>query len=112
MDTDPEVDPGEEGDDPWWRLIELVADDSHRALNVALAVSELTDDVNVLAVLGAGAVEELLTKATDENLERILLEARRRPSFRMAFRCVWTSSMPPAVKARVDEALAAYGGNL
>jgi hypothetical protein len=65
-----------------------------------------------LAVVGAGAIEDLLIKHPEETLERILAEARRTPNFRTAFRCVWTTRMAPMVKDRVDAALTVYGGNL
>jgi hypothetical protein len=112
VQTHPEADPGESGDDPWWRLTERVWEDPTGGLDIVLAICELTDDIDTLAVVGAGAIEELLVTHPAESLERILVAARRSPNFRKAFRCVWTASMAPEVKARVDAALAAYGGNL
>jgi len=112
VETDPEADPGPDGDDPWWRLTERSWQDPAGALEVVQIICGLTDDVDVLAVVGAGVIEDLLTKHPAETLERILVEARQTPNFRTAFRCVWTTGMSPSVKDRVDAALEAYGGNL
>ena len=112
VETDPEADAGPDGDNPWWRLSEQSWEDPIGALDVVLAICDLTDDVEILAVVGAGAIEDLLIEHPTKTLERILAEARRTPNFRTAFRCVWTSRMAPSVKAHVDAALAAYGGNL
>lgn len=108
--TDPENE-FELDDDPWQHLSELVDDDAEAALSVARRITELTADAHMLAVLGAGPIEELLQKHP-RSVEAILLDARRSPSFRNAFRSVWTGGLPPAVKAKVDEAIAIYGGSL
>jgi hypothetical protein len=112
VETDPEADPGPDGDDPWWRLTERSWEDPTGTLDIVLAICDLTDNIEVLAVVGAGAIEDLLTKHPTETLDRILAEAHRTPNFRTAFRCVWTTGMTPVVKDRVDAALAVYGGNL
>jgi hypothetical protein len=109
-ETDPETELGIEHD-PWWRLSELTDDEPDLALAVVVQIAALTEDMHVLSVLGAGPVEDLLIKHP-ATLDGILLEARRSPNFRKAFRCIWTSGMSQAVKAKVDEALKAYGGNL
>ena len=108
--TDPENELGIE-QDPWWRLSELTDDEPEVALAVAVQIAALTEDIHVLSVLGAGVVEDLLTKHP-AILDGVLLEARRSPNFRKAFRCVWTSGMSQAVRVKMDEALKAYGGNL
>ena len=98
-------------DDPWQHLSELVEEDAEAALSVARRITELTDDVHMLSVLGAGPIEELL-RQHPATLDAVLLEARRSPSFRKAFRCVWTGGLAPAVKAKADEVISIYGGNL
>lgn len=108
--TDPENE-FELDDDPWQHLSELGDDDAEAALLVARRITELTDDAHMLAVLGAGPIEELLQKHPG-TVDAVLLDARRSPSFRNAFRCVWTGGLTPVVKAKVDETIAAYGGNL
>ena len=108
--TDPE-NAFELDDDPWRHLSELVEDDAASALSVARRITELTDDAHMLSVLGAGPIEELLQRHP-ATVDAVLLDARRSSSFRKAFRSVWTGALPPAVKAKVDEAIAAYGGNL
>lgn len=96
---------------PWWRLDDLIHDQPDVGLAVLCEITARVDGMDVLAVIGAGPIEDLLCSHPSVT-DKVLDEARRSPNFRKAFRCVWTSRMEPAVKARVDEALALYGGNL
>ena len=59
---------------------------------------------NVLNVLAAGPLEDLIAKRGNDFIDRIEAEAHRDPEFRNLLGGVWKNATPDDVWARVDKA--------
>ena len=57
----------------------------------------------VFQVLAAGPLEDLLVHHGVKVVDRVDVEARRNPAFRLLFNGVWRSSIQPAVWARLEK---------
>jgi hypothetical protein len=63
------------------------------ALLVMYKISELSDDKNVLASLGAGPLEDLLqSKHAGNYIDEVIIRARQYENWRFALGCVWSKS--------------------
>jgi hypothetical protein len=85
---------------------DLARSDSHRALDLALAVLARTEDTRLLALLAAGLLEDLVLGESDDILTRIEAEAARDPRFRRLLTGVWLTRASAAATARIEKARA------
>ena len=89
---------------------ELPREQPDLALAAILKVLERIDTTGpneVLGVLAAGPLEDLLNYNGDHVVDQLDLQARRDPSFRLLLNGVWDSSIAPEVLFK----LAKYRGN-
>ena len=69
-----------------------------------LAVLAKEPPVEVVQILAAGPLEDLLASSGPQVIERVEIEARRSPHFRHLLGGVWRNQCPPEVWARVERA--------
>lgn len=97
-----------EGHPLWWAL-ERFMDSDTDAEDIWLAVLHIlarSPPDEVLAVLAAGPLEDLVHENGDAFIDRIELRARQDPAFRQLLNGVWESGTPE-VWLRVEQARAA-----
>ena len=81
----------------------LIHDRRNEAWDVLVRAVELTDDDDVLGLLGAGYLEDLVEYHGDEFIDRIEAQAGRSGRFRRALGAIWAFDSP--VRGRVDAIL-------
>ena len=91
----------------WWAIHQfMLVDSTTSPEDCWLAILEILSrkpPQQVMQVLAAGALEDLITHHGPEFIERIELEARRNSAFRHLLGGVWRSSTPE-VWTRVEQA--------
>ena len=97
------------GDDPFWWAVERFMELIHRDGEVEpedcwkaiLRILELDPEPEVIAILAAGPLEDLINHHGPQFIDRIEAEARRNSKFRYLLGGVWESSTPE-IWARVE----------
>lgn len=74
------------------KVIHMALDEPHALWPILLEVTSQTDDHDVLEILGAGPLEDLITYQGVGFFERIEEQYRQNPAFREALSNVWISS--------------------
>ncbi len=95
-------------DHPLWWAIERLHDSSTDPEDIWLVILRVlakSPPEEVLGVVAAGPLEDLIHYKGDDFIDRIELLARRDPAFRLLLRGVWESGSP-AVWDRVERACA------
>ena len=107
--TRPHIDGVEDEDPDWWAVELLMRDyflrsDEPRVRAVLdLLVGRAPDD-DVLGVVAAGPLEDLVMEADEDRLRWIEQRAEESPRFRQALQRVWVWRLPPDALARVEQA--------
>jgi hypothetical protein len=83
---------------------ELVREDPFKALALVKAVLAIEDNPNVIALLAAGMLEDLIPPEDGPVVDAVVAEAERDPRFRHLLGGVWFSSMSPTVTERLEKA--------
>ena len=90
----------------WWaneRFFELMPEHPDECWHTILAILDREPGENVLAILGAGPLEDLIQEHGPAFIDKIEFEARENPPFKALLSRVWESSNPE-VWARVQRA--------
>lgn len=90
----------QEAELPWWaydELEQLVSNHPFDALDVILAILEITTDERTIASLAAGPLESLLVKHGKRVVERVIGLATTYPRFYELLQGVWGNSVDPDV---------------
>jgi len=96
-----------ERDDDWGEMFdfqhELVANDPLGALDLVKAILEIEDNPNVLGLLAAGMLEDLIPDQDGPVVDAVVAEAERNPKFRNLLGGVWFYGMSPEVTERLTK---------
>lgn len=84
------------------REYELVREESEAALSFILEVLRRNRSPQILEVLSAGPLEDLLAKHGERIIGAVEQEAKNNPSFATLLGGVWQNEMPNAIWARVQ----------
>ncbi len=85
----------------------MLHEDTHTTLAFIFTASDLCENDEQRAYLGAGTLESLLVNEGPDVIDRVLERARRDPAFRRVLSGVWGhSAMDRAVRERIDWFLA------
>ncbi|MGH6735440.1 MAG: DUF6869 domain-containing protein [Methyloceanibacter sp.] len=97
-----------ERDDHWSALFDfqsdLVSNDPLSALELVKAILEIEDNPNMLGLLAAGMLEDLIPEQDGPVIDAVVTEAERNPRFRRLLGGVWFYSMSPEVTERLEKA--------
>jgi hypothetical protein len=97
-----------EKDEHWSELFdfqsELVTNDPLEALELVKAILEIEDNPNVLGLLAAGLLEDLIPSQDSPVVDAVVAEAERNPRFRHLLGGVWFYSMSPEVAEKLEKA--------
>jgi hypothetical protein len=83
---------------------ELVRDEPFKGLALVKAILAIEDNPNVIALLAAGMLEDLIPAEDGPVVNAVVAEAERDPRFRQLLGGVWFSSMSPTVTERLETA--------
>lgn len=83
---------------------ELIGNDPLAALELVKAILAIETDQNVLGLLAAGMLEDLLPDENGPVIDAVVDEARRNPRFRDLLCGVWFYGMSPEVTERLEKA--------
>lgn len=83
---------------------ELVNNDPLRALDLVTAIVAIEDNPNVLGLLAAGMLQDLLPAEGGPVIDAVVAEAERSPHFRDLLRGAWFSGLNADVIERLDKA--------
>jgi len=102
-------------DDPDFEAVEaffsLLDDDPEHLYRLLEVVVQASDDEEVLSMVGAGPLEDLLCYHGEEFVDRVLVRARQDRSWRFALGNVWISrAKSRAVREQVEAAQKLYFG--
>lgn len=78
--------------------------DPLRALELVTAIVAIEDNPNVLGLLAAGMLEDLLPVEDGPVIDAVVAEAERSPRFRDLLRGAWFSGLNANVVERLDKA--------
>jgi hypothetical protein len=96
-----------ERDDNWTALFdfqsELISNDPLAALELVKAILEIDDNPNVLGLLAAGMLEDLIPEEDGPVIDAVVAEAARNPRFRELLGGVWFYGMSPKVTERLKK---------
>ncbi len=102
-----------ERDDDWGEMFdlqsELVGSDPLGALDLVKAILEIEDNPNVLGLLAAGMLEDLIPEQDGPVVDAVVTEAERNPKFRRLLGGVWFYGMSPEVTERLEKARGEVG---
>lgn len=94
-----------ERDDHWYDLMDyqndLTGADPMRALELVKAILEIEDNPNMLGVLSAGMLEDLIPARDGPVVDAVVAEAARNPQFQDLLCGVWFSGLSSEVAARL-----------
>ena len=92
-------------------LTTLVETDPQTAIGVMDEIMHQTDDRLILSVIGAGELEDLMSRPdADTYLEDIFRRARADPNWRYAFCCMYTTGFQnDSVRRECESIIARYG---
>jgi len=97
-----------ERDDNWSDLFdfqnELVGNDPLEALELVKAILAIEDDPNVLGLLAAEMLEDLIPEENGPVVDAVVDEAARNEKFRHVLGGVWFYGMSPKVAERLEQA--------
>jgi hypothetical protein len=97
-----------ERDDDWGAMFDLqqdlVGNDPLGALELVKAILEIEDNPNVLGLLAAGMLEDLIPEDDGPVVDAVVAEAERNPRFRYLLGGVWFYGMSPEVTERLEKA--------
>ncbi|MEZ5828358.1 MAG: hypothetical protein R3D30_12100 [Hyphomicrobiales bacterium] len=97
-----------ERDDNWSDLFdfqnELVSNDPLEALELVKAILAIEDNPNVLGLLAAGMLEDLIPADDGPVIDAVVDEASRNEKFRRLLGGVWFYGMSPKVAERLEQA--------
>lgn len=97
-----------EKDGDWSALFdyqsELVNNDPLEALELVKAILAIEDNANVLGLLAAGMLEDLIPAEDGPVVDAVVAEAERNERFRHLLGGVWFYSMSPEVTERLEKA--------
>lgn len=97
-----------ERDEDWGAMFdfqyELVGNDPLGALELVKAILEIEDNPNVLGLLAAGMLEDLIPEQDGPVVDAVVAEAGRNPRFRDLLCGVWFYGMSPEVTERLEKA--------
>jgi hypothetical protein len=97
-----------ERDDDWSAMFdfqhELVGNDPLGALELVKAILEIEDNPNVIGLLAAGMLEDLIPEQNGPVVDAVVAEAERNPRFRHLLGGVWFYGMSPEVTERLEKA--------
>ncbi|MET0688871.1 MAG: DUF6869 domain-containing protein [Methyloceanibacter sp.] len=97
-----------EKDEHWSKLFdfqnELVNNDPLKALELVKAILEIEANPNVLGLLAAGMLEDLIPSQDGPVVDAVVAEAARNPRFRHLLGGVWFYSMSPEVTEKLEKA--------
>jgi hypothetical protein len=83
---------------------ELVSNDPLGALDLVKAILSIEDHPNVLGLLAAGMLEDLIPDQDGPVVDAVVAEAAQNPRFRELLRGVWFYGMSPEVTERLENA--------
>jgi hypothetical protein len=83
---------------------ELVGNDPLGALELVKAILEIEDNPNVIGLLAAGMLEDLIPEEDGPVVDAVVAEAERNPKFRHLLGGVWFYGMSPEVTERLTKA--------
>jgi hypothetical protein len=83
---------------------ELANNDAMKALELVKAIVAIEDNPNVLALLAAGMLEDLLPPDDGPIIDAVVAEAEDNERFRHLLGGVWFYSLSPAVAERLEKA--------
>lgn len=90
----------------WWpigRFVDLEEEDPDSCWAAILEILSHNPSDNVIGILGAGPLEDLIHYHGENFIDRIESEASRNPAFRNLLKCVYESSTR-AVWSRIERA--------
>jgi len=94
-----------ERDEDWSALFdyqnELINNDPLEALELVKAICAIEDNPNVLGLLAAGMLEDLIPEQNGPVVDAVVAEAERNPRFRHLLGGVWFYGMSPEVTERL-----------
>ncbi|ODS02766.1 hypothetical protein AUC71_01370 [Methyloceanibacter marginalis] len=97
-----------ERDEDWGAMFDfqqdLVSNDPLGALELVKVILEIEDDPNMLGLLAAGLLEDLIPEEDGPVIDAVVAEAERNPRFRRLLGGVWFYGMSPEVAARLETA--------
>jgi hypothetical protein len=97
-----------ERDDDWGTMFdlqqELVGNDPLGALELVKAILEIEDNPNVLGLLAADMLEDLIPEDDGPVVDAVVAEAATDPRFRQLLGGVWFYGMSPEVTERLEKA--------
>jgi hypothetical protein len=97
-----------ERDRDWGEMFDfqsdLVGNDPLGALDLVKAILEIEDNPNVLGLLAAGMLEDLIPEEDGPVIDAVVAEAERNPKFRHLLGGVWFYGMSPEVAERIETA--------
>ena len=97
-----------ERDEDWGEMFDfqsgLVSNDPLGALELVKAILEIEDNPNVIGLLAAGMLEDLIPDQDGPVIDAVVAEAARNEKFRHLLGGVWFYGMSPEVTARLEEA--------
>jgi Family of unknown function (DUF6869) len=97
-----------ERDEDWSAMFdfqqELVSNDPLGALELVKVILEFEDNPDVLGLLAAGMLEDLIPEEDGPLVDAVVAEAARNEKFRHLLGGVWFYGMSPEVRARLQEA--------
>jgi hypothetical protein len=82
----------------------LTEADPLKALDLVKAILEIEDNPNVLALLAAGMLEDLIPGQDGPVVDAVVAEAAGNPRFRHLLGGVWFYSMSPQVAEKLEKA--------
>jgi Family of unknown function (DUF6869) len=83
---------------------DLVSNDPLGALELVKTIVAIEDNPNVLGLLAAGMLEDLIPEDDGPVIDAVVAEAERNPRFRQLLGGVWFYGMSPKVAARLEKA--------
>ncbi len=90
----------------WWavfELMDLVQDNPEEGYKVILAILDRDQSTEIMEILSAGALEDLLSEHGEDFIERIEYEAKDNSDFSNLLGGVWQNSMSDELYARVQK---------
>ena len=83
---------------------DLAFNDPLGALDLVKAILAIEDNPNVLGLLAAGMLEDLIPEEDVPVIDALLAEAERDPRFRRLLGGVWFYGMSPQIAERIEKA--------
>jgi Family of unknown function (DUF6869) len=100
--------PARERDDDWGTMFDfqndLISNDPLGALDLVKAILAIEDNPNVIGLLAAGMLEDLIPAEDGPVIDAVVAEAARNPKFRYLLGGVWFYGMSPEVTERLMKA--------